>query len=258
MFGSTRIRSLWPSILLLGFCGFVIRLFIQGNITYYIHPRYALFSVVMCALAAALLLVGIVQRLRATTQGDAEATGRMVDGLVLVVMILAWQLPAQALSPQAISKKSLNTPSYNLTGTNGRAARGDLCPEDMPASIDGWVYAISRSPVSCFKNRHIELIGSVFDAPENSLPTDMYYFGRVVVSCCAVDARPYALPVKRGHFMAYPNDTWLKIRGTLQTVTINGYEQLVIVPTSVIQTDAPSNPYDYINSTPDPASSDKQ
>jgi len=110
-----------------------------------------------------------------------------------------------------------------------------------------WVYEISEYPINCYEGQSIELTGFVIEAVGNPLPNDMYYLGRVVMSCCVIDARPYALPIKRGNFESYPKETWLKVSGKLKAADVNGTVQLVISPKSVTKIDNPDQPYDYIN-----------
>ena len=76
----------------------------------------------------------------------------------------------------------------------------------------------------------------------------MFYLGRIAISCCVIDARPFALPVNQGKFEKYPNDTWLTVVGKLQRKKVNGIDQLVVNPERIEPSDTtPVNPYEYLN-----------
>jgi len=246
MFGKALKNSIVISLILFGFCAYIIKLYLQKDINLYIHPRYTGFSVIMSAIALVFLVLGIYfeARKRHIVKPPPSRT-QLLDIVVVGVLALAFILPAQALSSKAIGRKSLNTPSYDTKSEN--APFNTTCPDTKPASIEMWVYEISQYPINCYDGQPIELTGFVFEAPESPLPKDMYYLGRVVMSCCIIDARPYALPIKDGNFERYPKETWLKVSGKLRATDVNGSIQLVIEPESVVKVDDPSKPYDYIN-----------
>jgi len=246
MFGKPIRSNAVVSLILLGFCVYIIQLFVQKDINLYIHPRYSIFAAVMCSLAVVILVAGILFDLQKRSVANSSPYKvQFLDVIVVIVLVLAFILPSQALSSKAIGRKSLNTPSYETKPKSTSVS--DTCPETKPSSIEAWVYEISQYPINCYKGQSIELTGFVFEAPESPLPNDMYYLGRMVMSCCVIDARPYALPIKTGSFEKYPNETWLKVSGKLQPADVNGSIQLVLEPDSVDKVNNPDKPYDYIN-----------
>ncbi len=250
MFGKLFNRDLVIRVLLLGFCLYIIKLYVQDNITHYIHPRYAIFSVAMSGVAVLVLLTGAVLELKKRTRHKANNfSGRTVNSIVVVVLVLAFILPVKTLSSEAIERKSLNTPTYDEVESEDSSSRKveEKCPETKPDSLETWVFEISQNPAHCYVGQDIELTGFVYESDKDPLPSDMYYLGRIVMSCCAVDARPYALPIKKANFQSYPKETWLKVNGKLQLMKVGEKYQLVIEPASVEQVHNPKKPYDYIN-----------
>lgn len=242
MFGKLMKSNVIISLILLGFCMYIIQLYLHKNINLYIHPRYSLFAVIMCVLSVLILLVDVFTNFKKHIKvGEARFKVQFLDIIVVIVLILAFVLPSKTLSSGAIGRKSTNTPSYEKTTTD------TACPGTKPSSIEIWVYEISQYPINCYEEQSIEIVGFVLKNPDSPLPGDMYYLGRVVMSCCVIDARPYALPVKTGKFEKYPDETWLKVSGKLQSTSMNGSTQLVIEPGSVVKVDNPDKPYDYIN-----------
>lgn len=246
MFGKSIKSILLVNLLLLGFCIYIIKLYLENNINLYIHPRYSSFSVTMSAIAVLVLAIGTlidIQKKSILKQGKTRI--KILDIIVVFVLGLAFVLPAQVLSSKAIGRKPLNTPSYQAV--SARKPASTPCPTVKPASIEGWVNGISQYPVHCYEGQTIELSGFVFESPENFLPNDMFYLGRVVMSCCVIDARPYALPIMTANFERFPSETWLKISGTLVVKEISGSNQLVIEPKNVDEINNPSKLYDYLN-----------
>lgn len=249
MFGRLFSRNILVAALLLGFCVYVVLLFLRGQINLYIHPRYDMFSLIMAGYAIVLLLAGAVVELRGrAVKPRLRFRLNVVDILVVTVLALAFLLPAQALSSQAVARKALNTPRYEASQAGGgTGTKSTVCPETKPDSVEMWVDAISTSPINCYKGETIELTGFVLQVDDSPLPNDMYYLGRMVMSCCIVDARPFALPIQKDSFGTYPKDTWLTVKGKLQASKVNGSVQLVIEPESVQEIEDPTEPYDYIN-----------
>jgi putative membrane protein len=242
MFGKIRQSNFFASSLLLLLCCYIIRLYWQGDITLYIHPRYAIFALVMAVLGAIMLLIGIVVEVRRRGHVHQKPMSGIVDSIAVVVVMLALILPAQPLSSRAIEQKPLNTTNRATVVAN------DLpCSSDKPESIDTWVYVINTYPARCYEGQEITLAGFVLEPTENALPDGMYYVGRAVMYCCVIDARPYALPVEKGSFGNYPKDTWLSIDGKIQIKQVNGTNQAVVVPDSVQETKTPDDPYNYLN-----------
>lgn len=250
MFGKIS-KNLLIGIILFLFCLYIIRLYAEQDIGLYIHPRYMMFALVMALIGGVILLLGVVWRLKNKHQHE-HGSGRrfsFVDWLVVGVLILAFALPAKTLSSDAVRRKSINTPNAVV---EDRPGVPQACPEIDPAQpIESWVYAINEYPASCHEGQSVTLTGFVVNATaDNPLPDDMYYLGRLVISCCVIDARPYALPVEQGSFGRYPEDTWLAINGTLELVKVNGRQQLVVMPTSAQEIEDPDKPYEYLNTQP--------
>ncbi len=246
MFGKLN-KNLMISLVLLGFCVYIARLFAQKTITLYIHPRYIVFVVVMALVGAVVLTVGIVIQFRNHSDKPERFSFKLVDAIVILVLALAFIVPAQTLSAKTIGSKTLNVPTDD--GRTLTTKANQTCPSTKPNSIEKWVNEISKYPIVCYQGQPIALTGMVFEG-KDSLPQDMYYIGRVIVSCCIIDARPFALPIKRGSFPTYTNDTWLSVKGRLVTAKVNGKIRLVIEPTSVQRVANPQQPYEFINTQP--------
>lgn len=251
MFGKVLSHPVTITAVLLGFCAYIIRLFIEQKIILYIHPRYSAFALVMCSAAAIILLFGLYLELkkgkRLWTLKAIRPSGKVVNVIVIATLGLALILPAQTLSSDAVGRRSLKTPTYDTTSVR-ESYNYQQCPdvESINLALQAWVVLLSQYPMHCFEGKSIKLIGFVHESPDNPLPNDTYYLGRVVMSCCAIDAQPYALPVKKQEGIDYAKDTWFLVSGTLVKASVNGSTRLVVSPEHTKQLEDPKNPYEYI------------
>lgn len=208
----------------------------------YIHPRYVVFALVMAIFGGTLLVVGAIWQ-PPGHKPPVRKRVSVIDIIVVLVLVAAFMLSPRALSTAAVERKTVTTSS----SADSPASRP--CPDFRPETMEMWVYAASEYP-HCYEGKDITLTGFVYQPSDNPLPEDMYYLGRVVMSCCVIDARPYALPIKQGAFERYPKDTWLTITGKLERVQINGASHLAVSPLTVQQVGSPDKPYEYLNSEP--------
>src|SRR3990167_11408768 len=238
MFGKKSLTALVASFVLLGFFVYILRLYATDNLNLYIHPRYTVFTVIMASLGLLLLLAGLVLRYRSKLKyKQIRLTG--LDAIVVIVVVLAVIMPPQVLSIDSVNRKTLTTPV-------GQGVR-TTCPVSKPDTLEAWVSEIAQYPTNCYEDEPIEITGFVIDAPDEPLPDDMYYLGRIVLSCCVIDARPFALPIEAVNGQTYQAETWLRVSGVLKEATVNGQERLVIRPSSVDEIPPPEQQYDYIN-----------
>lgn len=242
MFG--RYARVVQGAVLAGLCIYVIRLYAQDTINLYIHPRYSIFALVMAVVGLGLLAIWLVMALRkrgfAAPKKPAWPTV-VVDMLVLVILVLAFALPAKPLSSRAVDRKSANIPGSTQQRAN--ATLGDCSPE-TPVSLQEWVVYIDAFPdPDCYKDNIVTVTGFVYHSPEQPLPAGYAYVARVVISCCVVDARPYALPMQTTEPLA--KDSWVRVQGKLEEQTIAGTPRLVLVPSSIQPTEPPTDIYGY-------------
>lgn len=252
MFGKLLTHWLTVSSVLILFCVYIIMLGAQGQLQLYIHPRYTLFSLTMAVLGLVLLVVGVVMRLvrpkpRHTNHTHKKPSGISLDinVLVIAVLVLAFLLPARPLSEEIANKRLAEGGSHS---TNFVERDTTLpCPNTKPTAVFEWVFSINHYPIHCFEGTRVTLTGMIL-APKsaNDLPDTMQYFGRLMMSCCTIDAQPKILPLEKHKNKNFPSGTWVRVEGRFIMVIINGTAQLVLQPTSITPTNTPSDPYEYI------------
>ena len=231
-------------VLVIGFfLIFVIKLIATGELSLYVHPRYTWFAGVMAVIGLIVLLGGYWYETRHHTANDdhGKLSLKITDIVVIAVLILAFVVPSQVLSSTTTSKKALNTPQTPLM-----TSQGECPPINEAWTLQTWIYYLGNSPAHCYENEPITLTGSILESSNSPLPSGVAYVGRIVVSCCVIDARPYALPVAADTIANYPLYSWVKIKGNLKLRNINGNQLFVIVPTTITKIDKPGSNYDYL------------
>ncbi len=108
-----------------------------------------------------------------------------------------------------------------------------------------WIRTIDVYPEpDAYQGQKVSVDGFVV-YPEN-LPDSYLTLARFAITCCAADAYPVGLPVKLSESRkTYPIDQWFAVTGKMQTETLDGKRQLVIVADSLKPIPEPKNPYSY-------------
>jgi len=108
-----------------------------------------------------------------------------------------------------------------------------------------WYLTESLSPDYHYQNgKPVDLTGQIFTVdPANH----SFYFGRLYITCCVIDARPFAFPVHyltlQGQNSPYQPNEWVRVQGSFFIDTIKGTKELVITPFSIQVVSEPKEPY---------------
>ncbi len=180
--------------------------------------------------------------------------------LILLVPVLfamnygSWQLGSFAFDKRAVGLTRVG-------GTNDNAARRTDSAVTQPGDSasgtvallpdDGRVNEVTLVEIH---NRFEQLAGKkvstqgMFMSETPGLPDNSWVIFRFLVVCCAADAQPMAVMIKGTRPVGVPDESWLKIDGTLKSIELNGQPALVIEAEKVSQIDAPGVPYMVPNS----------
>lgn len=225
--------ALIEAFLLGGTAAFLLLKARRGELIYAIHPRY-----IPLVVAAALLLLGLtVARLRATGGPPAAISrGRAVGyALLALPLALALLVPARPLGADAFATTG--------RGTN-KAASGRVAAGDDPRRWDllQWATAVNLRGESV-QGAEADLIGFVYHDPDR--PLAGFFVARMVIVCCVADGSGVSLPVSWPAGAALPDNTWVRVRGTLGMAEVRGRPEPAFLATAVTVVPRPANPYLY-------------
>jgi uncharacterized repeat protein (TIGR03943 family) len=139
--------------------------------------------------------------------GDDDGHGHGARG-----PLVAWLLILPVLGLLLVAPPALGSYSANRTGTALQQNTDDFAP--LPAGDPVTVSVLDYASRAVFDegkslaNRHVQISGFLMAAPDGS-----WYLTRMIISCCAADARP----IKVGLTGPLPDnlspDGWLRITG---------------------------------------------
>ena len=154
---------------------------------------------------------------------------------MLVPIVLVLVLPTPQLGAQAASRKAV-----------GVGALSTFVPLPEPGEEIGLqeIHYASLSPdyadsLGVIEGLDVELVGFVTH-PKDATTSD-FGLTRFYISCCAADAVPYTVVVRPSAGETFPDDTWLKVDGTL----LRAGDGFVLDAVDIEQLEEPSAPYLY-------------
>jgi uncharacterized repeat protein (TIGR03943 family) len=219
---------------------------LAGHLDLYINPRYAVFTLVLAAVAVPASVAGLVVVARHGSHahdGDPEPRpgggGRLlhvvfgsIAALVTIGTVVAMLvLPPTTLSARTAQQRSVG--SVSLLGSESVDTSG--------YGVKDWAALIRQSTdTSALVGRKLTLTGFVVPGPDGT-----FTLTRFVVSCCAVDAQPVGIGVTTDGTVP-PENQWVRVEGALAAnPDADSDARLVIRAAQVTRVSQPSDPYEY-------------
>lgn len=225
--------ALTETLLLGGTATLLLVKWLRGQIPFYIHPRYTLLVVVAGAI---LLLMAAVRARGLFNERPARGPG-WVHLLLATPLLLGALVPAQPLGADTLAGRGTE---LNAVATSSRAAQ---LPRDTATwNLLDWGTALSVRGDELL-GQPADVVGFVFH--DEGLGADAFYAVRYVVTCCAADGAGVGLPVVWTGGGALPENSWVRVTGTIDRATVGGVEQPVLRAAAVEPVPQPESPYLY-------------
>ncbi|NGQ95420.1 TIGR03943 family protein [Brevibacillus sp. SYP-B805] len=96
-----------------------------------------------------------------------------------------------------------------------------------------------------FNGRKLETMGFVYRQPD--FKANEFVAARFSVSCCTADASVTGILIQSPDAKKFPNDSWVKVTGTLKLTSLDGNEFLMLVADKITPVKPPKTPYVYYN-----------
>lgn len=247
-------RRYWPGLVLLG-SGSVSILWLasQGKLGWYVHPRYALFGIVMSGLAIVVLIAsaavlartcGADPHVRAaadasgSTEPHSHATSETSNGAQLRESarpvrnkrIRAALRTAQIAAVSAAALVLLVVPPATLTAQSmshrsdagelrGSASGAQAAAVAAGSEGDGAELGIRELALLLRQQDSSLLTGrgatvAGFVLPDPDDPKNVFVVARYAITCCAVDAQPLGVPVLHPGWNAELDEgDWVEVSG---------------------------------------------
>jgi uncharacterized repeat protein (TIGR03943 family) len=247
------IRSPWLDVAaILSWGILMLKYAIDGTLYILIHPSY--FNLVIVT-GIGLLIVGILQSWRIyrtmnrkrsrTVGGEVQHISLLPNGmtttLLLMTAIVGLMITPRLFTSHAAIQRGV-TEDLTVTRTQTQSFRGGEQPEER--SLIDWIRTLNLYPEpDAYIGQKVNMNGFVVYPPD--LSNNYFLLSRFVITCCAADAYPIAIPLKlTGNRETYPQDSWVEIQGKMTVETLHGKRQLVIAAEKLTPIPPPRNPYE--------------
>lgn len=227
---------------------YIILLFIQGKLGFYIHPRYHLFTFIATIVSLCIIIITFVIVKKEKNNTTPSLTRTL---LIAIIAITGLSFPARPLSTATVNQQNLRRPVQAGGFYQSEETCSLLKLNSSPETISAWnkLFAGCKKE-GAFDNQPIEVIGYI--RPTNEVH-NFYGFSlnRLVISCCAIDARPASILVSAPEWRkSYKDNQWVRVSGMLRStiVTRNGEKksEYVITDAYITQIQEPEYPYEYL------------
>ena len=215
-------KFLYPLVtILLCYIGF---LYVNDQLTLYIHPRYTLFTVLFCVTMAILLAV--------STQAKNQTLPKTSWLLLPVVCI------ALGFAPSSLSAELASSRSTGLGATPPPSASAvDVFSTDLTRfSVRDWdAYLRSNPDPATITGKQARVEGFLYTA------NNQLYVARYQLTCCAVDATPLVLPLVQDR--SFPESgKWVRVSGKIVHTPEASYP-LQLAVEQIEEIPEPKDPY---------------
>lgn len=232
---------------------FLLQKIWSGTLYWYISNRFLLLT--LGAAIALLVLAQTILPKRKPEEADGDhrrdepdhdhrdGDAHPIWGLIVVALpvLLGMIVPAKPLGAAAIANKGINT-SAPLVAASGQSVNLDLAPTSR--SILDWIRAINyASDPSSLNGQPADVIGFVYQ--DSRLGNDQFLVGRFTISCCVADALAIGMVVKWPEATSLAANSWVRVRGPVDSMTLDGQRMPRILAESVESVPEPSQPYLY-------------
>lgn len=247
-----RIRRWQGVILCVAALVATVWLGVTNQLILYIHPRYIVFTVIMAALGLALVVGSVVVRHNHDHEDDDKprrlgavlSLGATVLTLGLAVGLIV--VPPATLTTATADQRVVNSGSLVTGGTSVAAAASVPAGASAKFTVADWASLLRQtSDQTFYRNKAANVIG--FVSVDKDDPDNIFYVTRFVITCCAVDAQPVAVPVYLPNWKnGFASGAWVHVIGSFDTDPSTSSKQpITLIPTATTKTEQPSDPYLY-------------
>ena len=241
-----RLYRSFQALLLLGMSIFLGSKAANGQLIYYINQRFVPLTIFGIIFLAVLAQTMFTENKRARQQSDddhdhdhdhAPASANL--WFMLVPLLIGVLIPARPLDSSAFVTKGFNT-NAPLVSADSSAQLFETDSEER--NVLDWIKLFNyQRDISQFLGQKASVIGFVYF--DEALNQNQFLVSRFVVSCCAADGFAVAMVGEWDQAATLKQDSWVLVKGTVQSITLNDQVVPLIQAESVQAVPAPEQPY---------------
>ena len=240
---------------------FLFSRYVNGSLSYYIHPRFnGLTALTAAGLVVIAIAYGRHHWLRRDNHHDHQGDDahdhdhQLVHdhshdlswvglALLAIPIVLGFFVQPRPLGASALGNRQVSVGTL----ASARAPEGSYFTTIATAgerNIMDWLYAFqnARDP-GAFDGEEAHVIGFVYR--DDRFDAGTFMVGRFTVSCCVADAAPVGLIVRWPQAPELADDEWVEVTGRFETGDFGGITMPILVADAVVKTNAPAQPYLY-------------
>jgi putative membrane protein len=223
----------------------ILWLWWTNKLNFYINPSYDWFATLMALIGGVGVVVSTIRRSHADNLRRPVKLTTITLGVIAVLMGLSLiVLRPASLSGTTALQRGINAGGLDLTSTITTAGFGATNYSQF--DIRDWASVLSQTSQVAFYNGKTadQLVGFIAPTPNHSI--NVFYVSRFYITCCAMDAQPYGVPVYvAGWAKSYPLNSWVRISGSFKS-NPDGKEDdpVILVPTVIAKIPEPQDPYE--------------
>lgn len=238
----------FQALLLLALCIFFASKIASGQLSYYINLRFiplTFFGVIFLAMLSQTLFTEIKrsrQQAADNEEHDHDHDHAPVSAnlwFMLLPLLIGVLIPARPLDSSSFATKGFNTNSP-LVNADSSAQLFETASEER--NVLDWIKLFNfETDLSPFLGQKASVIGFVYF--DDNLKENQFFISRYVVSCCAADGFAIAVIGEWPQASTLEQDSWVLVKGTVQSITLNNQIVPVIQAESVQIVSIPEQPY---------------
>jgi putative membrane protein len=224
--------------------------FRANTLYYYINERF--FSLVLLGAVGFLLLAAVTAMSITKDEHDHEhdehhdhhhdhSSGNPWALMITAIpLLLGTLVPARPLDASVIESRGVSNEAL-ISSTGSDSGLELSTPADQRTILD-WVrsFNYSENPAE-FWGETADVIGFVYQDPR--LEPNQFLLSRLAITCCVADAFAIGMVVEWDQASELSNNTWVHVRGEVQSIELNGEIIPLIIAESVKETAEPAQPY---------------
>jgi len=227
-----------PIIVLIALLNALGWLLLSDNYTSFLHPRFWPFLLLGILILAGFILALFLGRPLFSANSSRETAVRSI--VIIVPLIFLYTVYDQGMGGHALSKK------YTGNEPNTPYIFSDGPPEEtIKKSADGRMSLLEMNrQMATLSGRQVLTEG--FAYKDSNVPKDHLLLFRFAIFCCAADATPVWVFVKKAEMETFEPETWVKVSGTFEIADINGKAVPMILADTITELEPPSPGAQYL------------
>jgi putative membrane protein len=255
---SSRTRNIYQAFILGATGLFFLQKIWSGNLYWYINARFTILVFLAAIGFLILAQVLLTQTLPGRSVAQEEEhhdhagheqhahpqdTSRKTWLTLLIVatpLLLGILIPARPLGASAIANRGISAFAPASVSGGNLAILLDIHPANR--TILDWIQLFySESDTVRYSGDTADVVGFVYHDPR--LAPGQFMVGRFTVTCCVADAFAIGMVVVWPAAQELPENTWVRVRGPVESVEIDG-QRLPLLRAEVVQpVSEPVQPY---------------